>query len=194
MLHHSLDEYFVSPEHMDARLQEARFRILRVIQFQQIPLAGKGLCHVIEIPEATSVVEHLVRLIDKQDGSKARRVRRQRQQSLPHAELGRIRIPQATKVRRSALYGFDDIPPWAFASEYFTLSALRKFMEDVRVLIIKSALEQMLLINELIILEGFVYVPVSTMDRHRLGDRRHRRRSKRDQRPFHGRPNRDRIR
>lgn len=185
-----LRDLFKRRKDYKARVRVARRRVLDVIRFASpVPLRGYGHNHEIRIDPSSvkSPLVQLAHLVDETDGRRARAIRCQSESHLvPGAHL---RSPQDIKWRRSTLFGGKDIP-----MEYYNhmpQAEINRVVDTMRWIMICDAIEKMHRRQELVLLGDRWLVSVSVMDRH---IRRVTRRPsvKRDDRSFHGRPNRDR--
>lgn len=184
------------------RVAEARKRVLEVIRFNSRPLRGRGLNH--EVYSLGSHIKDLVDFIDDNDGKRARRVSKQRRQEgkigLVPGEF-RLRSPQDVKRRRSALFRVADIPKGHFGHQKLSAQELTRFIELMRWYLIEVAVLEMYQENEIECVNGIWYAKVSVMDSHPPAQRdrcrksqKKSRRVKRDDRSYHGLPQRDRQR
>lgn len=185
------------------RLKEAKYRILEVIRYAAVPLSGRGTCH--EVHGIGPRAEHLAEFVDLRDGRRAELLKKQRKLEkagrLPAGERRR-KSPQRISRRRSALFSGTDIPDGYFRSKYnchVGREERGRFVDLMRRQLFESAIISMYAADELVRLNDVWYVKVSIMDVH-PGARRGRRhksaasskRTKTDDRSFHGKPNRDR--
>ena len=136
--------------------------------------------------------EDLANFIDDIDGKWSRRARLVneaiRNQNLVSSWY--VHSPQDIKKRRRRLFSLDDIPV-LLHSEW--LRDDYKLLDVMRWHLIHDAILQMVRDGELWFMNGIWQVRVTIMDEHRgCGHHRSRHGKKYDQRPFHGRPNRDR--
>lgn len=187
-------ENFLSTEEYQKRVDEARRRVLNAIRFACIPLSGRGTNHKVKVDRTLvgSRVSLLVDFVDQTDRRRIRKLRTQRHREetggLAPGER-RLRSPQPIDKRRSALFSGSDIPPGYFDVP-FSKYEMTVFVDLMRWVIIEDAVLQMQAAEELNYIDETWYVSVCTMDIH---VRKHsKRRTKVDQRPFHGRPGRDR--
>jgi hypothetical protein len=94
--------------------------------------------------------------------------------------------------RRSHLFGGNDIPP-GFLGRRVSQATIDEFVQYMRWILIERAVESLWADMSLELVGGIWSVKVSSMDEHRLSKRRTNT-VKRDDRSWHGRPNRDRTR
>lgn len=188
-------------EEYEKRVRIARERILEAVRFTGVPLLGRGLCH--EVKEVGMTAESFTDFVDRLDGRRANAVRKQRRRHM-HPEEYRLRSPEDTKRRRSALISGAEICPNFFVREYGFRESKREreqFVDLMRWWLLYAAVTRMIESGELVHIDTVWYVPVSVMDTHRSGRRQFHRKSQRsskrtkhDDRSWHGRPNRDRGR
>lgn len=188
---------------LERRLVEARYRVIEAIRFADIPLTGIGTCH--EIRGIGSDSEDLTNFVDTRDGRRAQLLKKQRAREetvglMPNER--RRRSPQPLRRRRSALFSGTDIPKGYFFRKYgLNLSRYERarFVDLMRWHLFHAAIEEMYSNDEIARLNDVWYIKVSVMDVHPSARRQRQRKStrsshrvKRDDRSFHGRPNRDR--
>lgn len=189
-------DFFHSKEY-DRRVEQARRKVLDAIRFAERPLSGLGTCHefAIDSQSAKTPIEQLVDYVHRYDDRRANKVRAQRQREARHGlapNERRLRSPQPLFRRRSHLFGGKDIP-LGFFEWNVSQAETDALVQHVRWMLIELAVESLWADTTLEIVGGIWSVKVSSMDDHRL----HRRQTnavKRDDRSWHGRPNRDRSR
>ena len=176
------------------RLIEARRRILEVIRFHGKPLLGRGYNH--EISGIGTSLEQLTEFVDKLDGKKSRRVRKQADKSVRRFGGFTINSPQDMKRRRRSLFSLDDVSPLFFSKLSLATRDYEPFIDLMRWHLLRDALEIMIKTHEIELVNESWYVKVSVLDVHRgCGTNKKRKPSvKHDDRSYHGRPNRDRYR
>lgn len=194
------EDFFPSAE-LDRRHAEARRRVLEAVRFAAVPLSGRGTCH--EVRGIGPRPRHLAEFVDRYDGRRARRLRKQRRQRLAPNEP-RLRSPQPISKRRAALFSGTDIPTGYFKQEYGCRvgpEERSQFVEMMRWWLLETAISQMYGDDEIGRINGVWYVSVIVMDAHPSARQQRQRKSaqsshrvKHDDRSFHGRPNRDRAR
>lgn len=192
-------------EMLGQRLAEARRRVLEAIRFADVPLTGRGTCH--EVRGIGAQPADLAQFVDFFDSRRARLLKDQRHReangSLRPYEW-RKRSPQVVQKRRSALFSGTDMP-----IDYFRVihdcvvgrQEQSQFVDLMRRHLLEMAIITMLGQHEISLLNDIWYVSVSVMDAHPNAREQRRRKSakssrriKNDDRSFHGRPNRDRLR
>lgn len=200
------EKFFLgNEEEYRRRVAEARNRVIDTIRFAAVPLTGTGTCH--EVYGVGPELKNLTNFVDLRDGRRSRllveqRTREENEGLAPHEH--RRRAPQDIKRRRSALFGGTDIPGGYFRNKYgrrFTREERAQFIDRMRWHLINDAVMEMFAKDEIARLNDIWYVKVSVVDAHPSARRQRRRKShrsshrvKRDDRSFHGRPNRDRVR
>lgn len=192
-------DFLGNGEEYEKRVAIARIRVLEAVRFASVPLTGRGTCH--EVRSAEPTMESLTDFVDRFDGRRINAVRKQRRRTM-HPNEHRLRSPQDIKKRRSALISGREICPNFFVREYGFRETKREreqFVDLMRWWLLYAAIKEMVACNELTIVNDIWYVPVSVMDTHgpARAQRRHKsqrssHRVKRDDRSYHGRPNRDR--
>lgn len=188
---------FFSPEEYGRRIERARRKVLDAIRFAERPLSGLGTCHNFAIDQSSpkSAVEQLADYADRCDDRRASKVRSQR---LREARNGlapyerRLRSPQPLHRRRSHLFGGKDIP-LAYFGRRVSQATIDEFVQYMRWILIERAVESLWADMSLELVGDIWSVKVSRMDNHRLS-KRQTNAVKRDDRSWHGRPNRDRLR
>jgi hypothetical protein len=156
-----------------------------------------------ELP-VTARLESLVDLVNETDSRKANGVRMQRRYDQSLYRYGRRRSPQDIKRRRSALFSGSEICPSYFLrkyGEYEDEQERSQLVDVIRWRLLFAAAQQMMETEELVRIGDSWYVPVSVMDIHEPARKQRKRKSQRsskrtkhDDRSFHGHPNRDRGR
>lgn len=185
----------VSKEY-EARLEEAKFRIIEAIRFAQRPLYGRGLNN--EVESLGPDFAELAKYVDLIDSKRATRLKKQRIRERKFglgATERRLRSPQNIRRRRSAVFSGDDFPPGFFKGTVLNQAEFDIIVEKVRRSIFEAAIVQMWNEFELEYLNDTWYVKIFALDRHIADHKRGKPRStqvKTDDRSFHGRPNRDR--
>lgn len=192
-------DFLGNGEEYEKRVAIARIRVLEAVRFASVPLTGRGTCHEVRTDDPT--MESLTNFVDRFDGRRTNAVRKQRRRTM-HPDEYRLRSPQDIKKRRSALISGREICPNFFVREYGFRETKREreqFVDLMRWWLLYAAVEGMVANNELMLVNDTWYVPVSVMDVHgparaqrRKKSRRSSHRVKRDDRSFHGHPNRDR--
>lgn len=199
------EDFLGSGEEYKKRVRIARMRVLEAIRFADVPLTGRGTCH--EVKSVDNSVDTLTDFVDAFDGRRANKVRKQRHRESKHLTAQherRLKSPQDTKRRRSALISGSEICPSFFRREYGfqeNKHEREQFVDLMRWWLLNAAIEQMVEDHELFCVGTTWYVPVSILDRHEPARKQRKRRSarsskrtKQDDRSFHGLPNRDRGR
>lgn len=195
---HPRDFFRGNPEGYTVRVQRARHKVLDTIRFLEDTAAGPGLCH--EFPVDThlnsSPTHQLANFVHYHDDRRAKRLREQRYREAtvglaPHEP--RLRAPQRLSKRRSHLFGGTDIPRHYFGSDV-SAGEISHFVQYMRWLLVVDAIEALVADEMLLYFNGAWEVPVSAMDEHRLRRKQSGGRVKRDDRSWHGKPNRDRDR
>lgn len=196
---HPSDFFFDDLDEYGHRIEHARRKVLDAIRFAERPLSGVGTCHVFNADTSVvgDAIEQLAHFADHYDDRRASRLRSQRSREAeyglaPHEH--RLRSPQNIFRRRSVLFSGADIP-----GEYFDVKPhkveLEAFVQTMRYQLIRDAVEYLYGCGSLELVENTWLVRVSVMDAHRLGSEQNgKARIKRDDRSWHGRPNRDRLR
>jgi len=190
----SVDPSDLHPEHprdfLDSKTYKSRVALARRIILNVILHLQKGrpLNDAVLLDSDRS--EDLANFIDGIDGSRSRRARKQPSRSTNFVSNYRIRSPQDIKRRRRRLFSLDDVPVLLHSE---LINHDYKFLDVMRWHLIHDAIVQMMRDDELWFMDGVWQVRVTAMDKHRgCGHHRSRHGKKYDQRPFHGRPNRDR--
>lgn len=199
------EDFLGTGDEYEKRLQFARQRVLNAIAFARTPLSGRGTCH--EIFGVGDRIESITDFVDRSDRRRSDIVRQQRKrakQSRFLADERRIRSPQDVKRRRSALISGSEICPNFFKREYGfreTKAQREQFVDLMRWWLLYEAIDRMIDDNELFNDGSVWYVPVSVIDGYgparqarKRKSLRSSKRTKRDDRSFHGRPNRERGR
>lgn len=199
-------DFFVdrSPEY-EKRVLEARSHVLEAIRFAHVPLGGRGTSH--EVRSVGSELDDLARYVDTWDGHRATLLKNQRlreARGLMGPFERRRKSPQPIRRRRSVLFSGTDIPIDYFRVNFKCELGKQEraiFMDIMRLHLIQEAVDLMYKNHEIALLNDIWYVKVSVMDVHPSARRQRRRKSaesshrvKRDDRSFHGMPNRDRDR
>lgn len=184
------------PDEYDKRIEESRFRVIEAIRFNVRPLCGRGLNH--DMKTKTPNFAELAMQIDRIDGKRARNLRHQRVRealfSLAPNER-RKRSPQDVKKRRSAIFSADDFPDGYFHDTETSEQEIFHFVEKVRQSIIEVAIVKMWRDLEIEYIDGNWQIKPKVLDRHVADAKKPKGSSskvKRDDRSFHGKPNRDR--
>lgn len=177
------------------RIEEARFRVIEIIRFHERPLCGRGLNH--DMKTRTPDFAELAVDIDRIDGRRMRRARQQRLNPALFLTPGdiKVRIPQDVKKRRSAIFSANDFPEGYFHDAEISEQEIFHYVEKLRLRIIEAAIVAMWESHEIEHLNGIWQIKVTVLDRHVADHSTGRGRStkvKRDDRSFHGKPNRDR--
>lgn len=180
----------------EARLAEAKFRIIEAIRYAQRPLCGRGFNT--EVESLGPDFAELAKYVDLIDGKRAARLKKQRIRERKFG-LGpterRLRSPQNIRRRRSAIFSGDDFPPGFFKGTVVNQAEFDTIVEKIRRSIFEAAIVQMWNDFELEYLNDTWYVKIFALDRHIADHKKGKPRStqvKTDDRSFHGRPNRDR--
>ena len=179
----------------EKRLAVAKFRCIEVIRYDETPLYGKGLCA--ELDSVGNSGEELAEYINSIDSRRLKRLRRQRRREKAEGLMPgerRMRSPQPRSKRRSALFSGNDIPSGYFEDHLGTDvhgSELEQFVDSMRLILIQDVLDRMIASHELELVGETWLLKVSVLDEH-TKRQPSRRNVKRDDRSFHGRPNRDR--
>lgn len=197
------EDFLGNGEEYEKRVRIARTRVLDAIRFASVPLTGRGTCH--EVRGVGDSINALTDFIDASDGRRANRVRKQRRRESKHLmtpDEHRLKSPQDTKRRRSALISGSEICPNFFRREYGFQESKRErdqFVDLMRWWLLNAAIERMVQDHELVCVGAIWYVPVSVFDKYDPARKQRKRKSgrsskrtKRDDRSFHGHPNRDR--
>jgi hypothetical protein len=199
-------DFFVDrQDEYEDRVFEARSHVLDAIRYAHVPLSGRGTSH--EVRSVGSELEDLARYVDGWDGHRATLLKKQRLREA-NGLMGpferRRRSPQPIHKRRSVLFSGTDIPVDYFRVNFKCDLGKQEraiFMEIMRLHLIQAAVNLMYEHHEIALLNDIWYVKVSVMDVHPSARRQRRRKSvesshrvKRDDRSFHGMPNRDRDR
>lgn len=188
---------FFDTKEYNRRVEQAKRKVLDAIRFAERPMSGLGTCHefAIDPKSAKTPVEQLVDYVHRYDDRRASKLRAQRQREARHGlapNERRLRSPQPLFRRRSHLFGGNDIPHGFF--EWNIGQAERDtLVQHVRWMLIELAVESLWANMTLEIVGSIWSVRVSSMDNHRL-NKRQSNAVKRDDRSWHGRPNRDRTR
>lgn len=194
-----------SPEEYQLRVIEARSHVLEAIRYAHTPLSGRGTSH--EVRAVGSELDDLAGYVDSWDGHRATLLKNQRRreaQGLMGPFERRRKSPQVIRKRRSVLFSGTDIPINYFRVNFKCELGKQEralFMDMMRLKLIQAAVRLMFSNDEIALLNDIWYVKVSVMDVHPSARRQRRRKSvesshrvKRDDRSFHGMPNRDRDR
>lgn len=194
---HPSDFFRDKPEEYVRRTERAQKKVCDAIRFAERPLSGLGTCHEFAINpmSSKSAVGQLADFANTYDDRRAKKVRAQRHREAtvglaPHEH--RLRSPQNLFRRRSILFGGRDIPV-DFFNRKVHVSEIDQFVQQMRWTLIEEAIEEMYASGKLELVGDIWSVRVSDMDAHRLSTQRSNR-VKRDDRSWHGRPNRDRSR
>ncbi|RYF29084.1 MAG: hypothetical protein EOO17_02805 [Chloroflexi bacterium] len=185
---------FLNPQTYTERLLEARRRVLEIIRFLDQNHSDRGLNHQVRCADGT--LNTFTNFIDKHDGRKSKRVRKQGHSKRVRSFGGfRVKSPQNLRNRRRSLFSLDDVPV-LFFDEYARNSRVYEhFIDLMRWHLLREAIRQMIDEHEIELLNGIWHVKVTVLDIHRGCGKRSKKASiKRDDRSYHGRPNRDRGR
>lgn len=187
-----------NPEGYAARRQRAEYKVFDTIRHLRGAAAERGLCHEfpIDAHDDRSPMHQLADFVHFRDDRRAKKVREQRYREAT-VGLGpyeaRLRSPQRLSKRRSHLFGGGDIPRHYFGPNV-SAGEISHFVQRMRWLLVVDAIETLDDHEQLYYFDGAWVIPVSAMDEHRLGYSQSANRVKRDDRSWHGKPNRDRDR
>lgn len=186
---------YITREEERQRIAVAKERIVYIIRHLEPSLAGRGLNHILRGHGPGTKV--LAKFIDDKDDARRKSVVAQRNGTLDGGLMARgikLRSPQDVKRRRSALFSVADIEIHPH-EELPDHRVIERLVNQIRLDIIHDAIEEMKRDHEIEFVGGAWLLKVSTTDAQRLGGNDGKsNRVKRDERPHHGRPNRDRGR
>jgi len=199
-------DFFVGRDaEYDRRVAEGRFRVIEAFRFASVPLSGRGMCH--EVRGIGTTGEHLTNFVDTYDSRRIKEVRKQRAvdgvEGLVSLDWRRS-SPQNITRRRSGLFSGSDVTRGFFYHKgVHDVSKQERagFVDLMRWYVLQDAIQLMIDKQEISVINDVWYIKVSVLDAHAPARRQRRHKSqqsskrvKQDDRSFHGRPNRDRVR
>jgi len=178
------------------RLELARHIILDVIRHNRVLPAGKGFNPEVQAVTGTYDTSSLIDFINNQDARRSLKVRAQNRHGHDTSFGYRgIKSPQDINRRRRRLFSLDDVSVLFYDANAIKRKKYEPFLDLMRWHVLHDALLQMIDQHEIEFIDGTWLAKVTIIDERRgCGRRKRKRKIKHDNRSYHGRPQRDRLR